>query len=77
METIENGSMVRIVDGPGKGMRLTVKHINRGTLWGKVRGDVADFGGIVAVKARSCRVDGSKSKDGGDDANKAGGFAAP
>ena len=76
METIENGSMVRIVDGPGKGMRLTVKHINRGTLWGKVRGDVADFGGIVAVKARSCRVDGSKSKDGGNDANRAGGFAA-
>lgn len=58
MENVESGSMVQVMDGPGKGLTLTVEHIWKGTLWGKAR-DIQEHGGMVTVKARNCRIHGA------------------
>ena len=64
METIEVGGMCRVVEGPGKGLTVTVQHIWKGTLWGKAR-DISDHGGIVVVRARNCRIHGANKRDAG------------
>ena len=65
METIESGSMVRVIDGPGKGLTLTVQHIWKGTVFGKAR-DIQDHGGMVTVRARHCRIHGAVKKEGAE-----------
>ena len=62
METIEPKSMCRIVDGPGKGMTITVEHIWKGVLWGKARG-VSEHGGMLVCRSRDVKIHGGRAKD--------------
>ena len=64
MDTIDPGSMVRIIDGVYKDITGTVEHIYKGTLWIRAR-HVKEHGGIVCIRARNCTVHGGKGSTGG------------
>ena len=57
MDTIDQGSMVRIIDGKYKDTTGTVEHIFKGTLWIRAR-HVQEHGGIVCIRARNCVAHG-------------------
>ena len=57
MDTIDQGSMVRIIDGKYKDATGTVEHIYKGTLWIRAR-HVQEHGGIVCIRSRNCVAHG-------------------
>ena len=57
MDTIDQGSMVRIIDGKYKDATGTVEHIYKGTLWVRAR-HVQEHGGIVCIRSRNCVAHG-------------------
>eukprot|EP00958_Prasinococcus_capsulatus_P000477 scaffold44_cov411-Prasinococcus_capsulatus_cf.AAC.2 len=62
--TIQAGDMVAVIDGDGKGKRGTVKHIHKGIVFVHSR-DVHVHNGMMAMKARHCKVLGGKNSDAG------------
>ena len=64
MDTIDPGSMVRIIDGVYKDVTGTVEHIYKGTLWVRAR-HVKEHGGIVCIRSRNCAVHGGRGAVGG------------
>lgn len=56
MENIESGSVVQVMNGPGAGLTLIVKHVWKGTLWGESGHERYGYGSMVAALARNCRI---------------------